>query len=229
MNLFLIISKIAILKHTLLKHKNFFHFLNILTMKRFILLLAFIASTFILTNAQEKLDELLPIRGIELAAPDREDLDAFVKFIEEELVPLNVNTLLIRIDWNYEYKSRPELQGDDPLTKAEIKKIVKACQAGGIRIIPQINLLGHQSWFSNVGKLLEEYPEFNETPHVPTDQGIDKWPNEYGLYCLSYCPLHPDLHEVVFDVVDEIVEVFETDAFPCNIDKEDLQNLLSIF
>ena len=67
-------------------------------MKHFILLFAFIMSVTILTKAQNKLDELLPIRGIELAAPDKEDLDAFVKFIEDELVPLNVNTLLIRID-----------------------------------------------------------------------------------------------------------------------------------
>jgi hypothetical protein len=198
---------------------NFFHFINIFTMKRFTLLLAVIASTIILTNAQEKLDELLPIRGIELAAPAKEELDAFVKFIEDELVPLNVNTLLIRIDWNYAYESRPELQDEDPLTKADVKKIVKACKAGGIRIIPQINLLGHQSWYSRVYKLLEQYPQFNETPHVPTDQGIDDWPNEYGLYCLSYCPLHPDLHEVVFDVVDEIVEVFETNAFHAGMDE----------
>jgi len=188
-------------------------------MKHFTLLFALIMSTIILAKAQGKLDELLPIRGIELAAPDKEDLDAFVKFIEDELVPLNVNTLLIRIDWNYEYKSRPELQDEDPLTEAEVKKIVKACKAGGIRIIPQINLLGHQSWFSRVEKLLEEYPQFNETPHVPMDEGIDKWPNEYGLYCLSYCPLHPDVHEVVFDVVDEIVEVFETDAFHAGMDE----------
>ena len=188
-------------------------------MKHFTLLFALIISTVILTKAQNKLDELLPIRGIELAAPDKEDLDAFVKFIEEELIPLNVNTLLLRVDWNYEYKSRPELRDENPLTETEMKKIVSACKAGGIRIIPQINLLGHQSWFSRVGKLLEEYPEFNETPHVPTDQGIDKWPNDYGLYCLSYCPLHPDLHEVVFALVDEILDVFEADAFHAGMDE----------
>ena len=55
-------------------------------MKHFILLFALIMSVTILTKAQDKLDELLPIRGIELAAPDKEDLDAFVKFIEDELV-----------------------------------------------------------------------------------------------------------------------------------------------
>ena len=90
-------------------------------MKRLTLLFAFLTCTIILTNAQEKLDDLLPVRGLELAAPAKDDFDAFVKFINDELDPLKVNTLLMRIDWNYQYKSRPELQGENPLTKSDIK------------------------------------------------------------------------------------------------------------
>ena len=108
-------------------------------MKRLTLLFAFLTCTIILTNAQEKLDDLLPVRGLELAAPAKDDFDAFVKFINDELDPLKVNTLLMRIDWNYQYKSRPELQGENPLTKSDIKKIVKACKADGILIISQIS------------------------------------------------------------------------------------------
>jgi len=42
-------------------------------------------------------------------------------------------------------------------------------------LIPQINLLGHQSWESQIGKLLEVYPQFDETPSIllPTEY---KWP-----------------------------------------------------
>ena len=138
-------------------------------MKRLTLIFTLLTCTIILTNGQEKLDELLPIRGLELAAPDKDAIDAFVEFINDELVPLKVNTLLLRVDWNFQFKSHPELQADNPLTEDDVKKIVNACKAGGISIIPQINLLGHQSWFSKVGKLLEQYPQFNETPHVPTD------------------------------------------------------------
>lgn len=172
------------------------------------------------TSGQSNLDSLLPVRGLCIAAPDKEFVDPFVEFIEKELVPLKVNTIVLRIDYDYEFKSRPELRSENPLTKSDVKKIVKACKEGGIRIIPQINLLGHQSWFQSVGELLTAYPEFNETPHVPTDGSRDlKWPNEYGLYCLSYCPLHPEVHDVVFDAVDEIVQVFETDAFHAGMDE----------
>jgi len=188
-------------------------------MKNLIVAIVVFCGFIFTSNAQEKLDEILPVRGLCIKAPEKEGLDNFIKFINEELVPKKVNTLVLRVDWSYAYKSHPELQDEDPLTKTDVKKLVKTCQAGGIRLIPQINMLGHQSWFSNVGKLLEQYPEFNETPHVPTDQGIDKWPNDYGLYCLSYCPLHPEVHDILFDLIDEILDVFEADAFHAGMDE----------
>ncbi len=187
-------------------------------MKKLFIPISFIFLLNLNVQAQDKLDELLPVRGICLSAPNPDGVDKFVDFINNELVPLKVNTLVILIDYGYEYKSRPELADENALSKRDVKKIVKACQEGGIRIIPQINLLGHQSWYTNVGQLLKAYPDFNETPHVPTDKELD-WPNEYGLYCLSYCPLHPDLHAVLFDVIDEIVDVFETDAFHAGMDE----------
>ncbi len=46
-----------------------------------------------------------------------------------------------------------------------------------------------------------------------------KWPNDDGLYCKSYCPLHPDVHAVVFDLVDEIMEAFQATAFHAGMDE----------
>lgn len=178
--------------------------------------------TFLITlcplAAQQSLDEILPVRGICLAAPDRATMEPFVNFINDELVPRKVNTLVLRIGYNYQYKSHPELAMENALTKKDVKKIVKACEAGGIRIIPQINLLGHQSSRNRLGSLLTNYPEFDETPHIVMPEEY-VWPNKDGLYCKSYCPLHPDVHEVVFDVVDEIVEVFKADAFHAGMDE----------
>ena len=45
------------------------------------------------------------------------------------------------------------------------------------------------------------------------------WPNDDYLYCKSYCPLHPDVHKVIFAVVDEICDVFEADAFHAGMDE----------
>ena len=170
-------------------------------------------------QAQQNPDSLLPVRGFCIGAPKPKDVDAFTKFIAEELAPRKVNTLIIRIDYNYQFKSHPELLADSlTLTKSDVRKMVNVCKKNKVRLIPQINLLGHQSWANHTGKLLVVYPDFDETPYVKMPEKYE-WPNPDNLYCKSYCPLHPNVHKVVFDLVDEICEVFETDAFHAGMDE----------
>lgn len=166
----------------------------------------------------QKLDSLLPVRGFCIGAPGPKDVNRFVKFITEELAPRKVNTLILRVDYDYQYQSHPELADTGALAKADVKKMVEACKKNHIRIIPQINLLGHQSWANKINKLLAVYPQFDETPQVKMPAKYE-WPNADNLYCKSYCPLHPDLHKVVFDVIDEMCDVFETDAFHAGMDE----------
>lgn len=184
-------------------------------MRFFFLLLVFGFSKAI---AQNHPDSILPIRGLAIAAPPSQGVDSFVTFIKNELIPRKLNTLILRVDFNYQYTSHPELRDKNALSKEEVKKMVNACKAGGIRIIPQINLLGHQSWAETIYNLLRVYPQFDETPHIKMPEKY-KWPNEDGLYCKSYCPLHPDVHKIVFALVDEICDVFETDAFHAGMDE----------
>ena len=169
-------------------------------------------------SAQNTLDSVLPVRGFAIAAPRASYVDSFVAFIEKELAPRHVNTLILRVDYNYQFKTHPELRDSTALSPADVKKIVTSCRNNKIRIIPQINLLGHQSWASRTGNLLAKYPQFDETPEVKMPEKY-KWPNEDSLYCKSYCPLHPDVHKVVFALMDEICEAFETDAFHAGMDE----------
>ena len=159
-----------------------------------------------------------PVKGLCIGAPSVEDVDEFAGFIENTLAPAGINTLVLRVDYNYKFKSHPELVGRNPLTKRDVKKLVAACKRSHIRLIPEIDLLGHQSWQSHVGKLLEVYPQFDETPKVEFPEHYT-WPNPDGLYCKSYCPLNPDVHKVVFDLVDELMDVFEADAFHAGMDE----------
>lgn len=170
--------------------------------------------------AQQTPDSLYQVRGFAIAAPKPDGVADFVKFINEELAPRKVNTLIIRIDYNYQFKSHPELRDTAALSKSDVKKIVAACKKNNISIIPQVNLLGHQSWAGTTGMLLKAYPEFDETPWVKVPAKADyKWPNADLLYCKSYCPLAPGVHKVVFDVIDEIMDVFEAKAFHAGMDE----------
>jgi len=169
-------------------------------------------------TSENKIDSILPVRGLAIAAPSVNGLDLFLKFIEEELAPAHFNLLILRVDYNYDYESHPELRDPNPLKKSDVKRIVSLCRKYGIRIAPQINLLGHQSWAKTNSALLREYPEFDETPRVKTEN-YTGWPNPDGLYCKSYCPLHPGVHKVVFSLIDELTDAFETDLFHAGMDE----------
>jgi len=166
----------------------------------------------------QKIADTLPVRGFAIAAPRPTGVDSFVTFITNELVPRHVNTLILRVDYHYQFKSHPELIDSFALSKKEVKKIVRACKESGIQIIPQINLLGHQSWANRTDKLLSVYPQFDETPWVKMPVKYE-WPNADNLYCKSYCPLYPGLHDIVFSLIDEICDVFETNAFHAGMDE----------
>lgn len=188
-------------------------------MKKFsALLLFFFTLCSIHCFSGDTLDVLLPVRGFCIAAPQPEHLETFVKFIDNELAPLRVNTLVLRVDYNYQYKSHPELTDSIALSKKDVKKLVEVCRENKINLIPQINLLGHQSWRRITNNLLRVYPEFDETPHVKMPERY-RWPNDDGLYCKSYCPLHPGVHKVVFDLVDELMDVFEATGFHAGLDE----------
>jgi len=162
--------------------------------------------------------EAFEVKGFCISAPSSDQVVPFIDFIRNDLAPKGINTLVLRVDYNYAYESRPELRDPNPLSKVQVKQLVGVCKELNINIIPQVNLLGHQSWHSKHTKLLEKYPAFDETPKVKLPKEY-VWPNDDGLYCKSYCPLHPDVHKVVFDLMDEIITVFEANAFHAGMDE----------
>ena len=176
--------------------------------------------SFFLVVAAEgaTLDEVLPIRGLCLQVPQPQRIDNFINFIDEILAPGRINTLILRVDFGYEYTFHPELRARNPLTEEGVKKLVEACKKHKINLIPHLQLLGHQSWAQNTGKLLEVYPQFDETPHILTENYTD-WPNPDGLYCKSYCPLHPDVHKIMYALIDELMDVFEATDFHGGMDE----------
>lgn len=179
-------------------------------------LVAFSASS----QAQPASDSIFPVRGLCTGAPSPKGVDSFVHFIQAGMAAHKQNLLILQIDYNYQFKSHPELTDSAALSAADVKKIVRACQASHIKIVPQINFFGHQSWESTLGSLLKKYPQFDETPWIKIPPpGSYQWPNADSLYCKSYCPLAKGLHQVLFDLMDELTEAFETDAFHAGMDE----------
>jgi hypothetical protein len=150
------------------------------------------------------------LRGVHLLLGN----DSQAAVLQEQLpklASLGVNTLVLETDYNFEFKSHPELSSPGCVTRARAHKLAVEARRLGIRLIPEINCLGHQSWSRKTLSLLEKYPAFDETP--------GQYPNNTNLYCRSWCPQNPEVNKVVFALVDELVSAFETDAFHAGMDE----------
>ena len=152
----------------------------------------------------------LPWRAQHLSCGSPEAVDTLVRLVNEHLGPMGVNVLVIEVDYNFQFKSHPEIsQGS--LDKAAARPISAACKAHGIRVIPLLNCLGHQSWAENTFTLLKQHPEFDETSDIPFTNP--------DIYCRSWCPLHPGVNPLVFDLMDELLDAFEADALHVGMDE----------
>ena len=76
----------------------------------------------------------------------------------------------------------------DVLTKDEVKLILSACAERHIEVVPEVQSLSH------VYYLCMAHPDIAE-------RAEDPWPD-------TYCPSNPKSYELLFDVMDEVIEVF---------------------
>jgi len=81
-----------------------------------------------------------------------------------------------------------ELAGGTWLRKDEVRRIVRACAERHIEIIPEVQSFSHSYY------LCCAHPEIAE-------RSDDPWPD-------TYCPSNPKTYEILFDVMDEVIEVF---------------------
>jgi hypothetical protein len=175
------------------------------------MLFSTVAGVLCIMVSSEDASKVLPVRGLHVNVPSKGDIPACVQFIKEVLPKEGVNTLIVEFNYQFDYKSRPEFGNPNAPGKEEVRQIAQACREAGIELIPQINCLGHQSWREHTGALLTKHPEFDETP--------GKYPRNEGIYCRSYCPLHPEVHKALFDLIDELAAACEAKSFHVGMDE----------
>jgi len=166
-----------------------------------------------MAGAEDHAESATPVRGLHLGLRGNRDLDRLGEFIRDVLPREGVNLLVAQIDYSYAYAGYPRVSEPDSLTERDLRGLANACRDAGIELVPQINCLGHQSWAGRSRGLLRAFPEFDETPWIPQDAGRDV------LYCRSYCPGHPRVHEVVLALIDELAEVCGAGKFHVGMDE----------
>jgi hypothetical protein len=139
------------------------------------------------------------------------DLEELGKNIET-LAKQGVNVIVLEVDYNFAFKSHPELRlGTSPITREGARNFAALCKKFKIRLIPEFQSLGHQSWKAQTFPLLTVFPKFDLTPGA--------FPNNEGIYCREWDPLNPEVWQVVFQLLDEIIDAFHADAIHVGMDE----------
>ena len=174
----------------------------------FILLLVCGAAFF--ANAKSKAAQ--PWRAVHLLNYNTDaDLDALGQNLGA-LAKQGINVIILEVDYNFAFKSHPELsRGKDPITRDGARRFAALCKKLNIRLIPEFQSLGHQSWKEETFPLLTVYPQFDLTPGA--------FPKNEGIYCREWDPLNPDVWRMVFKLMDEIIDAFRADAMHVGMDE----------
>ncbi len=148
--------------------------------------------------------------GVHLLVHDNNEVDVLIQEIPL-LAGMGVNVLITEINYHYAFTTHPELRASTVITRDRTLVLHQACRDYGINLIPQFQCLGHQSWAKTTFPLLTAYPEFDETP--------GQYPDNEGIYCRSWCPQHPDVNPIIFNLIDELLDAFQAQALHIGMDE----------
>lgn len=166
-------------------------------------------------------------KGIVLTAPQpyKNELPDVADFIEKILAPSGVNLIVLQTRYRYRFQRHPECVGFDPLSLDDVKYLLNVCRRNGIRLVPKMNLIGHQSGVPNTPSdgilhgissgrtdfpdaLIRSYPMFSE-PYGDMD----------FVYSKHLCLSHPLLPSILFELIDEMLDAFEADGMHIGCDE----------
>ncbi len=167
---------------------------------------------------------LLPLRSVKMYLPAEEKLDEFY-YMLDMFMHYGYNSLILEVGGAMEYKKHPEINefwvesckelfeysckarnlqqsqawgkdsihiengGGKFLSQATVKEICDYARAHGLEPIPEVPSLSHADYLIAGRKELAERPE-------------DPYPD-------TYCPQNPKCYEILFEVMDEVIAVFE--------------------
>ncbi|MBN1481170.1 hypothetical protein EH223_01825 [candidate division KSB1 bacterium] len=153
-----------------------------------------------------------PWRALHLINYNTDDDLKILVDVLPQLSRAGINVLILEINYHFQFKSFPELrQGEAQISKKGARWFAKKCRKNNIRLIPQFQCFGHQSWAKKTFPLLTVYPELDLTPGA--------YPENEGIYCREWDPYNPRVNEIVFALMDEIIDAFRADAMHVGMDE----------
>ncbi|MEA4890391.1 MAG: family 20 glycosylhydrolase [Clostridiaceae bacterium] len=176
------------------------------------------------------------LRGYHMGIPMRSRIPFIKRLIKYVLVPMKYNTIFLELAGGMHYDSHPEINdmwvkihdkmnagewpkcghieytGDgDVLEKAEVRDLVCFAASYGIEIIPEVQSLSHVQYLTKAHPEIAELAEAKEKPLSEDLRLADIPTNDF--YPDAYCPCNEKSYEILFDILDEVIEVFKPKKF----------------
>jgi hypothetical protein len=149
-------------------------------------------------------------RGVHLWLDNDADAQALVKTLPA-LAATGANVVVVEVDYSFEFRGHPELRNPTFVTRASAHALAAAARKCGIRLIPEFNCLGHQTFAGKISPLLRLHPDFNETPSLSL--------TNKNVCCLEWCPSAPGLNKIIFSLIDDLASDFKADAIHVGMDE----------
>ncbi len=172
-------------------------------------------------------------RGVHLFIPSEAQMDFAKRLIKYIISPMGYNTVILQVSGGMIYDRHPEISEafahavemkeygwpafphsgiaeGKPITKQMLKDYIRYIRSFGIDVIPEVQSLAHVQYLTIAFPEIAEIAEGDSTEAVDT-RIEDMLPSQF--YRHDYCPSNPRSYEILFDVIDEIIEVFEPKEF----------------
>jgi hypothetical protein len=106
-----------------------------------------LAISILAADDEKKTPKSQQWRGVHLLNYDSDDALETLSRQIPKLAEMGLNVLILEVDYNFRFQSYPKLrQGRQQITPEGAAKFAAVCRKNGIRLIPQFQCLGHQSW-----------------------------------------------------------------------------------
>ena len=175
------------------------------------------------------------MRGFHFGLPPREEIPFLKKLLKNILIPYHYNQLIMEFAGGMRFDSHPEISeawlegnrksaaGEIPefphgsmnsggklLEKDEVREFCEYARELGFELIPEVQSFGHVQYITYA------HPDIAETDESVTERQMDtrdtdQPPSTY--YHHSYCPQNPKSYEIIYDLIDEIVDVVKPPRF----------------
>ena len=170
----------------------------------------------------------MPFRGVHIMLPGTEDVEFAKRFIKYVVSPMGYNAVIIEFAGGMRFDSHPEIfdavndakekarRGEYPhyphaevgglygISKADAKDFIDYIKSFGIEVIPEVQSLGHVQFMTLAHPEIAEIEEEVKEEKV-NELVADVPPSKFYHHC--YCPSNEHSYEILFDLLDEIIEV----------------------